>query len=62
MFVTKKRHEREIANLRREIESLAERCWRMRDSHDRLMAHLGLMEREKSGFEIVETKSKANER
>lgn len=52
MFLTKKSHESDMAYVRKDLDRLNDLYWNLYHKHERLMAHLGLIEQEKSGVEI----------
>ena len=58
MFVSSKRYEREMKNLKWELERADMRYWKLRKRHDRLLDHLGLYEYEISRETVLCTKPK----
>lgn len=44
MFVTRSRFERAIAYLQDDLRDFRGRYWKLKEAHDRLLAHLGLAE------------------
>lgn len=52
MFFTEKATKRDVDYLAKELSLMNDKYWSLWNKHERLMKHLGLVEYEKSGFEI----------
>ena len=61
MFVSNRRFEARMADMERQYFALNERYWKLRQAHDRLLAHIGLSEVEVP-FSVMLVKRPADKR
>lgn len=53
MFLTRKTYEADMNYMKHELALLNDKYWKLCGKHERLMKHLGLLEYERSGFEML---------
>lgn len=61
MWISQRKHDRDIADLQRQCEVLNDKYWRLCDEHNLLMKHLGLRQAHVSEHTKIEPIRKSQE-